>query len=76
MIFSKYIYYLQLKQKQIKKDQENISQEMTKAVYRHTNLYVEADKQALLGKRRKTPEYAKKKIRSNKRKIVQDKKVT
>lgn len=49
---------------------------MTKAIYRHTDLYVEADKQALLGKRRKTPEYAKKKIRSNKRKIVQDKKVT
>lgn len=65
----------QVKLDQIKKEQKNLVQEMERAVYRHTNLYVEADKQALFGKRRKTPEYVKKRIRNNIKKINQDKKV-
>lgn len=56
-------------------DQKNLIQEMSKAVYRHTSLYVEADKQAVSGKRRKSPEYVKKRIKNNLKKIAQDKKV-
>ncbi|KFM80535.1 hypothetical protein X975_02493, partial [Stegodyphus mimosarum] len=48
---------------------------MERAVERHTNLYVEADKQALFGKRRKTPEYVTKRIKNTQKKVQEDKKV-
>ncbi|GFT23766.1 coiled-coil domain-containing protein 40 [Nephila pilipes] len=65
---------LQVKQEQIKKEQGNFVQEMRRAVYTHTSLYIEADKQALFGKRRKTPEYIQKKIKHTQRKIRENKK--
>ncbi|GFR00637.1 coiled-coil domain-containing protein 40 [Trichonephila clavata] len=65
---------LQVKQEQIKKEQGNLVQQMRRAVYVHTSLYIEADKQVLFGKRRKTPEYIHKKIKYAQRKIQEDKK--
>ncbi|KAG8187415.1 hypothetical protein JTE90_009491 [Oedothorax gibbosus] len=65
---------LQVKDEKIKKEQEELGKELERAVYRHANLYIEADKQALYGKRRKTTEYVRKKIKHAKKKLQEDKK--
>ncbi|XP_055953085.1 coiled-coil domain-containing protein 40-like isoform X1 [Argiope bruennichi] len=65
---------LRMKLEHVKKEQEDLVQEMKRAVYTHTSLYIEADKQSLFGKRRKTPEFIHKKIKHAQRKIQEDKK--
>lgn len=52
-----------------------MGKELERAVYRHASLYIEADKQALYGKRRKTAEYIRKKIKHAQKKLQEDKKV-
>ncbi|GIX83558.1 uncharacterized protein CEXT_406121 [Caerostris extrusa] len=65
---------LQVKQEHVLKEQEKQVQQLRRGVYIHTNLYIEADKQALFGKRRKAPEYVQKKIKYALKKIQDEKK--
>ncbi|XP_054710240.1 coiled-coil domain-containing protein 40-like [Uloborus diversus] len=60
---------------QIKREQESLVKQMSKAVYRHTALFIEADKQALFGRRRKTPDYVQTRIKSNLKKLHENKKI-
>ncbi|XP_015908030.1 coiled-coil domain-containing protein 40 [Parasteatoda tepidariorum] len=66
---------LQVKEEQIKKEQEKLILEMRRAVYTYTNLYIEADKQSVFGKRKITPDYVKKRIKYTLKKVQEEKKV-
>ncbi|XP_054717586.1 coiled-coil domain-containing protein 40-like [Uloborus diversus] len=64
-----------VKLEQIKKEQESLVKQMSRAVYRHTALFVEADKQALFGKRKKTSDYVLSRTKSNLKKLHENKKL-